>query len=179
MEQQVFTSHSLSKFVSVSNTLSFVLSTPWNMSKSSFNVKFCTSITSSGTSSYFCHHHSPHLCNHIPLTSSPDCIARVSNNGKVNNFFYHFAYPQFRFHCQHYHSSFPWCTCTLEAKFLFLVSISVKCYLDLSLGDKKVTQLHALLSVLEKKSRWAGTNHRYSLQEVTWLDSDDAHLLIM
>lgn len=124
----------------------------------------------------FCHHHVPHLCNHVLLTSSSDCIARVSNNGKVNNFFY-FTYTQFRFHFQHYHSSFSWCTCILVGQILFLVSISLRCYLELSLGDKEVKQLHDLLSVLEKQVNRDQSPIQFARS--TWLDSDDAHLLFM
>lgn len=55
----------------------------------------------------------------------------------------------------------------LLAKSLFLVSISIKFGIGLSLGNKEAAQIHALLSACEKKNRRAVTSHQLTLKEVT------------
>lgn len=48
------------------------------------------------------------------------------------------------------------------------------------LGDKEVTQLHALLSVCEKSDRGAVTSgHEQALRELASVVAIDAHLLLV
>lgn len=113
-DQEVFISHSLSKFVSPPTLYLLFFQHHEIAPRVPLMCSFVTASLPLGRFSIFCHHHIPHVCNHVPLTSSSDCIARVSNND--NNFFYHFTYTQFRFHFRHYHSSFPWCTYSLVSQ---------------------------------------------------------------
>lgn len=62
-------------------------------------------------------------------------------------FFYNSTYVLLEFHFQHYRFHFFASFSSLVANFLFQLSVFVKCYLGLLLGDKEASQLQALLSV--------------------------------
>lgn len=63
---------------STSSILCLVVSISWNISKSSFNIKFCAGISSSGIIFITFHHdHFPHFCEFM-LTGSSGCRPWVS-----------------------------------------------------------------------------------------------------
>lgn len=57
----------------------------------------------------------------------------------------------FKFHFQGYHFSLFCYPCIFLGQFPLQFSIFAKCYVGLSLGNEKITQLHALLTVQTKK----------------------------
>lgn len=128
------------------------------MSESSFNVKwffvclFFASTTSSGTLLSFCYNHFPLLGNQSLKWSVAAFFVYMPMPGKSSMPPFTFDY---RLHLWCHHVLF------LCSSFIFVgqCSFEYPCYMNISLGDKKATQPHSLLSVHELDNKCVVTNH--------------------
>lgn len=144
----------LCKFRSASNFSSFELS--WSISESFFNRKFFAYVTSCGPSSLFIRTTALLCVNKLAFTKSL-CLLNGSRIPvpTVSCLFYNInVYIQFEFYFQYYYFLFLYCILIL-ANFFFQLSIFITYLTGLSLGEKEITQLHALLSELHN-TWWDG-----------------------
>lgn len=167
------------KFWSASNILDFVLSILWNITESSFYVRRSLSlrplsffVTALSFLSHFLLYIDKITFTKFSLSYS-GCISTVPSSGPVSTFPTpcSFFYSPIYVHSICYHLS-------LHCIFIFLFIIHLwKCLVGLSLGDKEVAQLHALLSC-ELNNRHAVIGLWQILKEVPWwVIHQDGHQL--
>lgn len=106
---------------SASNMIAFVLLISWYISKSSFNVKYYASVTSSSfmpqaLSSFMS---SPSLSSSFGISGLLNCTS--VNISTVSYFFCNSIYAQFKFHFQQYHLLFLCCALIFVGQFPLLI----------------------------------------------------------
>lgn len=149
--------------------------------ESSFAVKFFNS----GTSSFWGHNHFAPFWRCACLHWAPPAMRPAPPTSAGSTFLgsaispLDSIYVLLKFYSWHYHSSLLCATLSfLLASSFFRWIIVVKCHMGFSLGKKKVSQPHALLSVYDLNDGCSVTCHWQTLKEVTWLVIDcDGHLL--
>lgn len=131
-------------------------------------------VSSPVMSSHLHHNHFPHLC-HLCLPSSSGYISRVSRKAAMSAFPWSVTcipstipiYVWFKFHFQHCHLKFLCCTFIFVGQFLLVIDYAL---VSLWLGNKKATQLQALLSACELSGKYTMTSHSQARLSKKWRD---------